>query len=47
MSATLIAIVGIIYAWVSVDQFVHDNPGMGIIFAGYSASNVGFWILAK
>ncbi len=46
MSGTLVAIVGVIYAVISIEQFAHGNPGMGICFAGYSFSNVGLWLLA-
>ena len=47
MSGTLVAIVGVIYAVISFEQFTKGNPSMGIVFAGYSFSNVGLWLLAE
>lgn len=47
MSGTLIAITGLIYAWISFDQFMRHNPGMGVAYAGYSLANIGLWMLAK
>jgi hypothetical protein len=47
MSAWLIAFVGLVYLWISVENFWRGNIPMGIVFAGYSASNVGRYWLAK
>ncbi|HET8689579.1 MAG TPA: hypothetical protein VFM18_23460 [Methanosarcina sp.] len=47
MSAPLIAITGLIYAYISFDQILKGNTSMGIVYAGYSFSNVGLFILAK
>ncbi len=47
MSAWLIIFVGLIYAAVSVEQFLRGNVGMGIVFAGYSFSNYGLWKLTS
>ena len=47
MSRSLIAITGIIYLYVSLDQFRRGNPGMGIAYMGYAASNVGLYMLAR
>ena len=47
MSAPMIALVGVVYAYISIEQFGKSDPQMGIIFAGYAMSNIGFWFLAK
>jgi len=47
MSGTLIIVTGVIYLCVSIEQFAHGNNAMGVVYAGYSFSNVGLWILAK
>ena len=47
MSAWLIAAVGLVYAYVSVDFLVRGNIGMGIAYAGYALGNVGLYMLAK
>jgi hypothetical protein len=47
MSGTLIIITGVIYLYVSVEQFALGNSGMGITYLGYSVGNVGLWMLAK
>lgn len=46
MSKGLIILVGIVYAAISIEQFIKHNPGMGIVFAGYSAANFGMWMIA-
>lgn len=47
MSAGLIAFVGIMYAYIAVEQFYLDNPSVGIMYLGYAASNVGAYFLVK
>lgn len=47
MSGWLIVLTGAIYAAVSVEQFINKNPAMGIVYAGYSFSNVGLWLVVK
>lgn len=47
MSGWLIALTGLIYAWISVDQFAKNNPAMGTAYAGYAFANAGLWMLAK
>lgn len=46
MSSWLIIFVGLVYAAVSVEQFIKGNVGMGIVFAGYSFSNYGLYKIA-
>jgi hypothetical protein len=47
MSGTLIAVTGVIYLYVAVDQFAHGHNGMGVAYLGYAFSNWGLWMLAK
>lgn len=47
MSPWLILFTGCVYAYVSGEQFVRGNTGMGIAYAGYAFSNVGLYLLAK
>jgi hypothetical protein len=46
VSGWLIAAVGLVYAGVAVEQALRGNWPMCIVFAGYSASNVGLYRLA-
>ena len=46
MSSWLIILTALIYAYISLDQFIKSNPGMGIAYAGYAFSNIGLYILA-
>jgi hypothetical protein len=46
VSAWLIALVGLIYLWISMDNFRQGNVWMGVVFFGYSLSNVGLYKLA-
>lgn len=47
MSGPLIALTGLIYLYVSLDQFRHGNTAMGLTYAGYAFSNVGLYLLAR
>jgi hypothetical protein len=47
VTGPLIILVGVIYAYVAVDQYMNGNSGMAIAYAGYSVSNIGLWMLAK
>lgn len=47
MSGPLIALTGIIYAWVAFDQARSGNHGMAIAYCGYAFSNVGLYLLAS
>lgn len=47
MSGWLIALTGVIYAYVAAEQFWRGNPGMGIAYVGYALANIGLWMLAK
>lgn len=47
MSAWLIALVGVIYAGIACEQFYKGNVWMGVVFTGYSLSNVGLYKMAQ
>jgi len=47
VSGTLIAITGAIYLYVAVEQLLKGNVNMGIVYLGYSFSNVGLYLLAR
>lgn len=47
MSGWLIALTGLIYAYVSAEQFWRGNPGMAIAYAGYAFANIGLYMLAR
>ncbi len=47
MSPALVVFVGLIYAYISAEQFYLDNPAMGVCYAGYSFSNIGLWWLVR
>jgi len=47
MSGPLIALTGLIYAYVALDQFWRGNSAMGVVYLGYSFSNVGLYHLAR
>lgn len=47
MSGTLIAIVGVVYAYIALEQMMKGNPAMAIVFAGYAFSNIGLYLGAK
>ena len=46
MSATLIALVGVIYAYVGVEQAFKGNVGIAICYIAYAVAQVGWYILA-
>ena len=46
MSVWLIALTGLIYAGIAVEQFVKGNPAMCVVYAGYAFSNIGLYKLA-
>jgi hypothetical protein len=46
VSAWLIALVGVIYAWVAADLAWRGSWWQALIFFGYAVSNIGLWKLA-
>jgi hypothetical protein len=47
MSAGLVAFVGILYAYIAIEQFYLENPAVGVMYLGYAGANVGAWFLVK
>jgi hypothetical protein len=47
MAAWLIAVIGVVYAFVAADLLYRGTTGLGIAFLGYALGNVGLYIAAK
>ena len=47
MSGWLIALTGLVYLYVSIEQLIKGNFGMAIAYCGYAFSNIGLYILAS
>ena len=48
MSAWLIVVTGLIYAYIAVEQGLKGNMAMLVVYSGYAFSNVGlFWMATK
>ena len=47
MSAWLIALTGVIYLYVAIEQGLKGNYGMLIAYVGYAFANVGLYMLAS
>lgn len=47
MSAPLIIIVGLVYAYIAADQYFRGNVAMSIVYAGYAFSNIGLFLSIK
>lgn len=47
MSAWLIALTGLIYLAVAVDQALKGAGAMAVVYLGYAGANVGMYFLAK
>lgn len=47
MSANLIALTGIIYLYVAMEQGYKGNIGMLITYIGYAGANIGLYMLAN
>lgn len=46
MSGWLIALVGLIYLYIAIEQAIKGNLGMFICYLGYAFANVGLYMLA-
>jgi hypothetical protein len=46
MSAWLIIVTGLIYAYIAVEQAFKGNLSMAVVYSGYAFSNVGLYLLA-
>jgi len=47
MAAPLIAITGLIYAYVAADLAWQGKHGLALAYAGYAFSNIGLYLAAK
>lgn len=47
MNSLLILFVGCIYSFIGVKYFLQGNIGLGIVFIGYAASNVGLFMVGR
>lgn len=47
MSHTLIALIGVAYVWIAVDQYMKGGSGVALMFAGYALAQAGVWMQAK
>jgi hypothetical protein len=46
MSAWLIIVTGLIYAYIAIEQGFKGNTSLLIIYSGYAFSNVGLYMMA-
>lgn len=47
MSKWLIAVTGLIYAYIAVEQAVKKEWSMAIVYAGYAFANIGLYLAVK
>lgn len=47
MSAWLVALTGLIYAYIAGEQGLKGNLPMAIVYAGYALANVGLYVSVK
>jgi hypothetical protein len=47
VSGPLIILVGLIYGYISINQYLLGNTPMAIIYAGYAFSNIGLFLAIK
>lgn len=47
MSSWLIALTGLIYTFVALEQFLKGNSGMAVAYAGYAFANIGLYKMAS
>lgn len=47
MSGWLIALTGLAYAYVALEQATKGNTNLAIVYTGYAFSNVGLYLLAR
>jgi hypothetical protein len=47
VSAWLVAVVGLVYLWVALEQARQGSWPMAIVFFGYALSNVGFLVALR
>ena len=47
MSGPLIALTGVFYFWVAIEQVVKGNAPMAVTFGAYALANVGLFMGVK
>lgn len=47
MSHTLIALIGVAYVWIAVEQYSKADMGVAVMFLGYAIAQWGVWLQAK
>lgn len=47
MSAWLVALTGLIYAYVAAEQGWRGNWAMAVVYSGYAFSNIGLYLAVK
>ena len=47
MSTCLVAAMGLVYFYISMEQFFKGSMGTGIMFLGYAIGNVGLILQVK
>jgi hypothetical protein len=47
LSSWLIAVVGVVYLYIGIEQYFKGNSPLAIAFIGYSFSNWGLYLAAK
>jgi len=47
MSAWLVALTGLIYAYVAAEQGWRGNWSMAVVYSGYAFSNIGLYLAVK
>ena len=47
MSGPLVLVVGVIYAYVTYDQFIKGDIGHALMFFGYTIASVGLYFASK
>ena len=47
MSGWLVAVTGLIYLYISIEQFLKGNAAMSIVYVGYALANVGLYLAVE
>lgn len=47
MAPGLIALTGVIYAYVALDLWLSGKTGLSLAYVGYAFANVGLWMAAR
>jgi hypothetical protein len=47
VAPSLIAITGVIYAYVAFDLWMAGKTGLSLAYIGYSFANAGLWMAAR